>query len=111
MRKNKFLMAAAAIVLVGVGGNAWAQRERGERAAPNGPSGPCIRMVESPPITDLRQALAAQQGIMVPCNNPRTQPSNEAKAHPIVWAKPSRTAGAAKPLAKLPRTSGAAGTG
>jgi len=32
MRKNTYLTAAAAVVLVGIGGSAWAQQERGGRA-------------------------------------------------------------------------------
>ena len=39
MRKNKIMITAAAVILIGVGSSAWAQQEHGERTAPNGPSG------------------------------------------------------------------------
>jgi hypothetical protein len=68
-----------------------------------GQPAPYIRMVESAPATDLRQAPAHH--IMVLFSNPRFQPS-AAKAHPIVWAKPGRTADAARPLVKLPQRRG-----
>jgi hypothetical protein len=74
LRKSKLLMAAAAIVLVGVGRNAWAQQERGERAAPDGPSGALHQNGE----TATPQAAAAQRCIMVLFNQNSAEQRGEA---------------------------------